>query len=200
MRWLTAAPALRTGLRLGEDAGIHGDSPACSRRGSLDRAGCFAHVRRLPGSGPGSEHRTLRQESAEVLRPSNHSCSRMRREQASSTTRAAGSRHHSGGRHSDLPGSSREPATRSSSGAGSAPPGSREADSFTPLCSFQTDAAGQGGCFWYFRGLARLNLVQLRAGDENGTQVLGASRPRGPGSIETEPNRFSPGGEIPARQ
>jgi hypothetical protein len=78
--------------------------------------------------------------------------------------------------------------------------GSPEADSFTPLCSFQTDDVGQGGCFWYFRGLARLNLVQLRTGDENGTPVLGARRPRGPGSIETEPNRFSPGGEISARE
>ena len=77
--------------------------------------------------------------------------------------------------------------------------GSPAADSFTPLCSFQTDATGQGGCFWYFRGLARLNLVQLRSGDETGTPVLGARRPRGPGAIETEPNRFSPGGEIPAR-
>jgi hypothetical protein len=78
--------------------------------------------------------------------------------------------------------------------------GSPAADSFTPLCSFQTDAVGQGGCFWYFRGLARLNFVQLRTSGENGTPVLGARRPRGPGSIETEPNRFSPGGEIPARE
>ncbi len=76
--------------------------------------------------------------------------------------------------------------------------GSSEARSFTPLCSFRTDDVGQGGCFWYFRGLARLNLVQLRTGGENGTPVLGARRPRGPGSIETEPNRFSPGGEISA--
>jgi len=78
--------------------------------------------------------------------------------------------------------------------------GSPAADSFTKLCSFQTDAAGQGGCFWYFRGLARLNLVQLRTESANGIPVLGARRPRGPGSIETEPNRFSPGGEIPARE
>jgi hypothetical protein len=76
--------------------------------------------------------------------------------------------------------------------------GSAAADAFTPLCSFQADAQGQGGCFWYFRGLARLNFVQLQTGGENGTPVLGARRPRGPGSIETEPNRFSPGGEIPA--
>ncbi len=37
-------------------------------------------------------------------------------------------------------------------------------------------------------------------GNENGTPVLEANRSRGPGSIETEPNRFSPGGEIPARK
>ena len=77
--------------------------------------------------------------------------------------------------------------------------GSAEANTFTALCSFQVDNAGQGGCFWYFRGLARLNLVQLRAGDENGPRVLEANRARGPGSIETEPNRFSPGGEISGR-
>ena len=79
-------------------------------------------------------------------------------------------------------------------------PGSPEATAFTPLCSFAADNAGQGGCFWYFRGLARLTLVQLRAGDENGIHVLEARRARGPGSIETQPNRFSPGGEIPARE
>jgi hypothetical protein len=76
--------------------------------------------------------------------------------------------------------------------------GSLEATAFTPLCSFQADDQGHGGCFWYFRGLARLTLVQLRAGDKNGTEVLEANRSGGPGSIETEPNRFSPGGEIPA--
>jgi hypothetical protein len=78
--------------------------------------------------------------------------------------------------------------------------GSLEANAFTPLCSFQADVQGQGGCFWYFRGLARLTLVQLRAGDGNGTQVLEANRSDGAGSIVTEPNRFSPGGEIPARR
>ena len=79
-------------------------------------------------------------------------------------------------------------------------PGSPEEDAFTPLCSFASDAAGEGGCFWYFRGLARLNLVHLRAQDETGPRVLEASRGGGPGSIETDPNRFSPGGEIPARK
>ena len=75
---------------------------------------------------------------------------------------------------------------------------SAEAEVFTPLCSFSADNAGEGSCFWYFRGLARLDLVQLRAGDENGAPVLEANRSRGRGSIQTESNRFSPGGEIPA--
>jgi hypothetical protein len=79
-------------------------------------------------------------------------------------------------------------------------PRSPEATAFSPLCSFAADVQGQGGCFWYFRGLARLNLVQLRAGSENGTPVLEANRSRGPGSIETDPNRFSPGGENPPRE
>jgi hypothetical protein len=79
-------------------------------------------------------------------------------------------------------------------------PDSPEADLFTPLCSLTADTAGEGGCFWYFRGLARLDLVQLRIGDENGSPVLEANRSRGPGSIKTDPNRHSPGGEIPARK
>lgn len=78
--------------------------------------------------------------------------------------------------------------------------GSPEAKVLTPLCSFPADAEGQGGCFWYFRGLARLNLVQLRRGDEHGSRVLEASRAGDHGSITTEPNRFSPGGEMPARK
>jgi hypothetical protein len=78
-------------------------------------------------------------------------------------------------------------------------PGSAEANAFTALCAFTTDAAGEGGCFWYFRGLARLNVVHVRAGDDPGSPVLEASRGRGPGAIETRPNRFSPGGELPHR-
>ena len=79
-------------------------------------------------------------------------------------------------------------------------PGSPDADDFTPLCSVQTDDEGKGGCFWYFRGLARLNLVQLRTEDENESRMLEASRSGNLGSITTVPNRFSPGGEIPARK
>jgi hypothetical protein len=78
--------------------------------------------------------------------------------------------------------------------------GSDEATAFTPLCSFTTNDNGRGSCFWYFRGLARLNVVQLRAGDENGARVMQASRSdSGAGSITTEANRYSPGGEVATR-
>jgi hypothetical protein len=78
--------------------------------------------------------------------------------------------------------------------------GSPEASAFTPLCTFTADGNGEGGCFWYFRGLARLNLVQLRSGDENGPVVLEASRGGAHGNIATAPNRFSPGGEVNNRR
>jgi hypothetical protein len=78
--------------------------------------------------------------------------------------------------------------------------GSEEAGLFTPLCSFSADKQGKGSCFWYFRGLARLNLVELRAGDENGAGIMQASRSGELGSITTVPNRFSPGGEMPTRK
>ena len=78
-------------------------------------------------------------------------------------------------------------------------PGSAEANAFTAVCAFTTDAAGEGDCFWYYRGMARLNVVQLRVGDEIGSPALEASRGRGPGAIDTHPNRFSPGGELPRR-
>ena len=46
----------------------HGACSACSRRRfSGSRFICHAPVRRLPGNGPSPGHRTLRQESAEVL-------------------------------------------------------------------------------------------------------------------------------------
>jgi hypothetical protein len=79
-------------------------------------------------------------------------------------------------------------------------PGSPDASAMTPICSFQADADGKGNCFWYFRGLARLNLVQLRAGDETGARVLQASRDGNPGSITTDPNRYSPGGVVSDRK
>jgi hypothetical protein len=77
---------------------------------------------------------------------------------------------------------------------------SAAATEFTPLCSFTAEADGKGSCFWYFQGLARLNVVQLREGAVDGRRVLQASRSGDTGSIETDPNRFSPGGENQPRK
>ena len=71
--------------------------------------------------------------------------------------------------------------------------GSPEARAFTSLCSFEADASGAGGCWWYHKELRRLGIVQLRSGDEAGAVVLQATRdPGGPGSITSVPNVFSP--------
>lgn len=77
---------------------------------------------------------------------------------------------------------------------------SDEANELSPLCSFDAKDNGKGSCFWYFSGLARLDVVQLRLGDENGPRVMQASRNGDLGSIETQPNRYSPGGAIPASE
>jgi hypothetical protein len=77
---------------------------------------------------------------------------------------------------------------------------SAAASEFTPLCSFTAERDGAGNCFWYFQGLARLNVVQLREGDADGQRVLQASRTGDTGSIITDPNRFSPGGENQSRK
>ncbi len=70
---------------------------------------------------------------------------------------------------------------------------SPEANAFTSLCSFQPDASGTGGCWWYHKVLRRIGIVQLRSGDEAGPIVLQATRePGGPGSITSVPNAFSP--------
>jgi len=70
---------------------------------------------------------------------------------------------------------------------------SPEANAFTSLCSFQSDASGAGGCWWYHKVLRRIGIVQLRSGDEAGTVVLQATRePGGPGSITSVPNALSP--------
>jgi hypothetical protein len=79
-------------------------------------------------------------------------------------------------------------------------PGSLDAGALTPLCSFQTDENGKGNCFWFFRGLARLNVVQLRTDDDENRRVMQASRDGDPGSITTDPNRYSPGGVVPERK
>lgn len=70
--------------------------------------------------------------------------------------------------------------------------GSAEALEFSELCWFRTDSAGAGGCWWYFRGLLRLNVVQLRYGDVEGSVVAQASSVEAaPGSISRTPNRYS---------
>jgi hypothetical protein len=80
-------------------------------------------------------------------------------------------------------------------------PGTDEARALSPLCSFTTDENGRGTCFWFFRGLARLNVVQVRQqADGSGRRMLQASRDGDPGSIATTPNQFSPGGQLPARR
>ncbi len=67
--------------------------------------------------------------------------------------------------------------------------GSVDAVKFTALCSFQTDEYGAGGCWWYFRGLRRLSVSQLRLGDDQGRTVLQATRDEnGPGSIVRLPD------------
>lgn len=73
------------------------------------------------------------------------------------------------------------------------------AGAYTAICSFETDDKGAGNCFTYFSGLARLDILQLRDGDEDGTRVMQANRNGNFGSIDTAPSRYSPGGEIPER-
>ena len=78
--------------------------------------------------------------------------------------------------------------------------GSVDAYAFSELCWFHSDAAGEGGCWSYFRGLRRLDVVQLRAGDEQGRPVLQATRSDdGPGSITAVPNRYTPAAGANAR-
>jgi hypothetical protein len=76
---------------------------------------------------------------------------------------------------------------------------SGQAGEFSPLCSFDVKDNGNGSCFWYFSGLERLDVVQLRMGDENGEQVMQASRDHSLGLLETAPNRYSPSEELPER-
>lgn len=71
--------------------------------------------------------------------------------------------------------------------------GSPEAEAFSPLCDFKTDASGTGNCWWYHLGLQRIGVVQLRSDGEAGPVILQATRnPTGPGSIASTPNAFSP--------
>lgn len=57
---------------------------------------------------------------------------------------------------------------------------------FYGICTFVTNESGTGVCQNQFTGLQRLDVVQLRLGDENGTPVLQATRQEtatGPGEI-----------------
>jgi len=71
--------------------------------------------------------------------------------------------------------------------------GSAEADAFTEVCAFRTGDDGAGGCWYYVRAMRRLGAAQLRLDGADGPPVLQATRaPGGPGSITSQPNRFSP--------
>lgn len=57
---------------------------------------------------------------------------------------------------------------------------------FSGICSFMTSVSGVGVCQNQFSGLMRLDIVQLRLGDESGQPVLQATRQAtamGPGTI-----------------
>lgn len=82
--------------------------------------------------------------------------------------------------------------------------GTEAAMAFSEICSFRTDAAGAGGCWYYPVGLARLNVAQLRLGDAAGPPVLQATRATppaspvigatpspAPGAITSVPNQYS---------
>lgn len=70
--------------------------------------------------------------------------------------------------------------------------GSAEASEYTELCSFTAEDDGSGSCFAYFRGLMRLDIVQLRLAGVEGRRLMQATRSDdGPGSITTVPNRFT---------
>ncbi len=56
---------------------------------------------------------------------------------------------------------------------------SPEANEYTALCSFRSDANGDGGCWHYLVGLRRLAVVQVRLGDEAGQPVLQATKEEG---------------------
>ncbi len=71
--------------------------------------------------------------------------------------------------------------------------GTDAAMAFTPICDFETDASGDGGCWYYFVGLRRLAVMELRVGDADGKAVLRATVSEdGPGSLSRMANDFSP--------
>lgn len=71
--------------------------------------------------------------------------------------------------------------------------GSAAALALSPICLFQSDAAGAGQCWDYGLGMRRIGIIQLRRDDEAGPVVLQATRAAdGIGSILSVPNQFSP--------
>lgn len=76
--------------------------------------------------------------------------------------------------------------------------GSAAATAFSPICTVQSDVAGDGACWDYGLGLQRLGVVQLRHGAGDGPVLLQATRePGGPGEIRSLPNDFSPSPTAP---
>lgn len=69
--------------------------------------------------------------------------------------------------------------------------GTEEASEYSELCSFTSDGDGSGTCFAYFRGLERLDAVQLRQTDDDDRVMQATRSESGPGSIATVPNRFT---------
>ncbi len=71
--------------------------------------------------------------------------------------------------------------------------GTDAATAFTLICDFETDASGDGGCWYYFVGLRRLAIMEVRIGDADGEAVLRATVSEdGPGSLSRMANDFSP--------
>lgn len=69
--------------------------------------------------------------------------------------------------------------------------GSKEATEYSDLCSFTSDADGRGSCFAYFRGLARLDVVQVWEADDDRKVMQATRSSSGVGTITTVPNRFT---------
>lgn len=71
--------------------------------------------------------------------------------------------------------------------------GSEEAEAFSQICTFTTDGAGGGGCWYYFVGLKRLGVAQLRVDTADGPAILQASAAADePGAMDRTANAFSP--------
>lgn len=67
------------------------------------------------------------------------------------------------------------------------------AAAFTELCVVRTSPTGDGGCWWYLVGMRRVDVVQLRSDTVDGLPMAQATRGgKGPGSITSVPNDFSP--------